>query len=113
MCNNFVELSGAETAIIVIVVIISLALITAGAFYVAKKYKDSRVSEQCHDQKAGENKVKQRPLAATPDSQQTTGMEIGHHGPHLKQKRKRTKRSSSKIISGTERKGQSGSRATP
>ena len=41
---KFVELSAAETAIIVIVVIISLTLITAGAFYVAKKYKDSRVS---------------------------------------------------------------------
>ena len=106
-------MSGAEIAIIVIVVIISLTLITAGAFYVAKKYKDSRVSDQGSDQKAGENKVKQRPLAATPDSQQTTGMEIGHHGPHLKQKRKRTKRSSSKIISGPEGKGQSGSRATP
>ena len=47
----FVELSGAETAIIVIVVIISLALIAAGAFYVAKKYKDSRVSEEGPDQK--------------------------------------------------------------
>ena len=62
-------MSGAEIAIIVIVMIISLALITAGAFYVAKKYKDSRVSEQGPERKTGRNKVK-RPLAATPDSQQ-------------------------------------------
>ena len=97
--------------VIVVTVIVLLILITAGTYYAAIRYGARTGSAPSYKNRGNVNQVQD---SSTPKySQQVTGAETGIHGPDVKKKRRKTTQmSSSKIISGTDAKGQSGSKVT-
>ena len=97
--------------VIVVTVIVLSILITAGTFYAAIRYGARTGSAPSYNNRGNVTQIQD---SSTPKySQQVTGAGTGIHGPDVKKKkRKTTHMSSSKIISGTDAKGQSGSKVT-
>ena len=105
------ESSATVVVVIVVTVIVLSILITAGTFYAAIRYRASTGSAPSYKNRGNVTQIQD---SSTPKySQQVTGAGTGIHGPDVKKKRRKTTQmSSSKIISGTDAKGQSGSKVT-
>ena len=107
------ESSATVVVVIVVTVIVLSILITAGTFYAALRYQSRTGSAPSYNNRGNVTQIQD---SSTPKySQQVTGAGTGTgiHGPDVKKKRRKTTQmSSSKIISGTDAKGQSGSKVT-
>ena len=104
------ESSATVVVVIVVTVIVLSILITAGTFYAAIRYGARTGSAPSYKNRGNVTQIQD---SSTPKySQQVTGAGTGIHSPVKKKRRKTTQMSSSKIISGTDAKGQSGSKVT-
>ena len=111
MISFIVESSSTVVEVIVVIVIMLLMMASAGAIHVAKRYKAT--SEPLPGPLQRKVVAQVQDSSATKQSQLVTGAGTGVNGPHVKKKRRKTTQmSSSKIISGTDAKGQSGSKVT-
>ena len=105
------ESSATVVVVIVVTVIVLSILITAGTFYAALRYQSRTGSAPSYNNRGNVTQIQD---SSTPKySQQVSGAGTGVHGPDVKKKRRKTTQmTSSKIISGTDAKGQSGSKVT-
>ena len=105
------ESSATVVGVIVVTVIVLSILITAGTFYAALRYQSRTGSAPSYNNRGNVTQIQD---SSTPKySQQVSGAGTGVHGPDVKKKRRKTTQmTSSKIISGTDAKGQSGSKVT-
>ena len=110
--RSFIVESGATVVVVVVVIVVVLLMMaSAGAIHLAKRYKASSEPLPGPFQRKGVAQVQDS--SATKQSQLVTGAETGLNDPHVKKKRRKTTQiSSSKIISGMDAKGQSGSKVT-